>query len=379
MGERLGIAILILAVQAFEAYLFTRGIKLSHRWHLPVYAIFFVMNLPLPYVLWLQAGARQPPFWAAALIVRPWFAWQFSWLTFLLFIAPVIGGARAVVLVWGWEPALTFARGLAVGAAGLWAALAVGGLAATVKAPRVERVKLTLPGLRPEDRGIKVALLSDVHVAWWNSKAEIDRIGKIIADQNPDLLLIAGDMVDHHPAYTEEFADALEGVRPRLGRLAIIGNHDVYTGRNEVARRMTARGFTMLRRGAAQLDAAGARITVAGYDDSGTGWTKWDPASKVIPELVAGLTPPVIVLAHRPPPLQDLSGLPPMLILSGHTHGGQVRLPFGGPGLADITFDYTQGEYHEDGQTLYVTRGTGYVGWPFRVFCPAEITLIELQ
>ena len=379
MGERLGIALLVLALQAFAAFLFTRGVRLPGRFHLPVHALFIVMNLPLPYVLWLQAGARQPPLWLAAAVVRPFFAWQSSWFTFSLFFGISIGLTRLAVLVTGYDGLLTFIRGLAVGAAGFWTALAVAGLIGTVKAPEVTRVKITLPGLRPADRGVRVALLSDVHVAWWNSKSEIDRIGKIIADEKPDLLLVAGDMVDHHPAYTEAFADALEAVRPRLGRFAVIGNHDVYTGRNEVARRMTARGIVMLRRTAERLDSSGARITVAGFDDSGQGWTKWDPASKVIPELVSGLEAPIILLAHRPPPLEGLRGLPPMLILSGHTHGGQVRLPFGGPGLADLTFDYTAGKYRKADQTLYVTRGVGHVGWPFRIFCPAEITVIALE
>ena len=239
MSQRLAIAALILGVQALNAYLFTRGIRLPGRWHLPVYALFILMNLPLPYVLWLQAGARQPSSLLAALVVRPWFAWQFSWLTFLVFVMPIIVLARLILLATGFTPALTFIRGLTLGVTGLWTVVAICGLIGTVKAPQVVRVKLTLPGLRPSDRGITIAELSDVHVAWWNSRAEMDRIGKIVADLHPDLLLITGDMVDHNPGYTDTFADALAGVQPRLGRFAIIGNHDVYTGREEVARRMT--------------------------------------------------------------------------------------------------------------------------------------------
>jgi hypothetical protein len=375
---RAGIAVAILGFQVLEAILFMRGLKLPARFSPAIVALFVLFNLPLPYVLWLQAGARQPSFWVAGLVVRPFFAWQFSWFTFLLFFGPIIALAHLGTLISGYAPLVAGVRWLGLAAGGVWLAIAAAGLLQDLGPPGVERVRIELPGLRPQDQGLRVVQLSDTHLAWWNSRREMERIGAIVAGLAPDLLVVTGDMVDHNPAYVETFADALEGVQPRLGRYAIIGNHDVYTGRQEVVRRMRERGFVMLRGDRVSLRERGADITIAGFDDSGQGWTQYDPAARIIPALTAGVTGPLIVLAHRPPPLETLGDLPPMLILSGHTHGGQLRLPGGGPGLADLTFDYAMGLYRRGRQTLYVTRGTGTVGWPFRLFCPAEITLIEL-
>jgi predicted phosphodiesterase len=100
-----------------------------------------------------------------------------------------------------------------------------------------------------KDDRIKVVQLTDLHVSWWNSRKEIERIGVQVRELQPDLLLITGDVVDHNPDYVKVLADGLDQVRPRLGRYAIIGNHDVYTGREEITERMEARGFKMLRRG----------------------------------------------------------------------------------------------------------------------------------
>jgi hypothetical protein len=156
----------------------------------------------------------------------------------------------------------------------------------------------------------------------------------------------------------------------------------VYTGAEEVSRRMEQRGFKMLRGEWVSLADRGAPITLAGFDDSGQNWTGADTlAESRLPDLVKDCPKdqPLILLAHRPSAFDKVQGLPVALVLSGHTHGGQLRLPFGGPGLADIVFAHPMGLFRRGNQTLYVSRGVGTVGWPFRLFCPPEITLITLQ
>ena len=125
----------------------------------------------------------------------------------------------------------------------------------------------------------------------------------------------------------------------------------------------------------------GADLVVAGKDDSGIGWTKgdgWeDRIAGILKTSPKGL--PIIWMGHRPTSFDKTKNLPVALTLSGHTHGGQLRLPFHGPGLADIKYKHAMGFYEENGHMLYVSRGTGTVGWPFRIACPEEITLFILR
>jgi hypothetical protein len=346
-----------------------------------VVIVFVVFLVPLPYQFWLIQNARQPTEWAAAWIVRPTYAWHFSWLSFMLFIAPLMVLVRVGAGVSGWDGATTFLRWSVAAALGVWGVIAIWGLATSTRPPRLEKVEVKIPGLSQKDDGLRIALLSDMHFAWWNSEAEMQRTSAMIAALNPDLFVITGDMVDHNPDYVYGLADCLEIIKPRLGRYAVIGNHDVYTGRNQVAARMQERGFTMLRGAGVSLSDKGADLTLAGMDDSGEHWTGADPDEIKIPGIIAKCPKqhPIIWLNHRPSAFDQIIGLPVALTLSGHTHGGQLKLPFGLPGLAEIGFKRTAGLYQKGEQWLYITRGTGTVGWPFRVNCPEEITLITLR
>jgi predicted MPP superfamily phosphohydrolase len=377
---RAGVAFLFLILQVLILFILIWGLKIPRRFALWLIFGFVLFSLPLPYILWLQAGARQPPFFAAALIVRPFFAWQFNWLCFLVFLVPVIVLARAGAALFGSEMIITILRWAVFMIAMIWGSATIFGLWDTTNPPMVEKLELEIKGLPLMDHGIRVVQLSDPHVSWWNSKQEICETGRIIAGLEPDLLVITGDMVDHNPRYVHAFADCMEEVSPRLGRYAIIGNHDVYTGTESVARLMQARGFRMLRNEWISLENKGAHLALAGIDDSGLAWTSSDPQEKRIPEILAGCPRdlPVILLAHRPSAFEHVKGLPVALTLAGHTHGGQMKLPFRGPGLADIGFAHPSGLYKRGDQVLYVSRGTGTVGWPFRLNCPKEITLIIL-
>jgi predicted MPP superfamily phosphohydrolase len=378
---RVAVASGIIGIQALIVFILVWGLKVPKKYALWIIVLFFIFNLPLPYILWLQSSARQPPFLAAVLLVRPCFAWLFNWICFLIFLAPILVIFRIVAGVFGFDMIITVMRWAVFIIALLTAAATGWGIISSAGPPVIERHQIKIKGLSPRDDGLRLVQLSDPHVAWWNSKEEVCRTGEMIAGLKPDLFVITGDVADHNPNYVHALADCLEGVRPWLGRYAIIGNHDVYTGKELVARRMEQRGFRMLRDEWISLEHKGAGILLAGIDDSGLFWTQADPHEKNIPEILADIPPgfPVILLAHRPSAFEHVRGLPVALTLTGHTHGGQLRLPFGGPGLADISFKQTYGIHHRGDQTLYVSRGTGTVGWPFRLFCPKEITLFILK
>ncbi len=376
-----GVAFIFFILQALVLFFLIWGLKIPMRFAFWLITVFVLFSLPLPYILWLQAGARQPPPFLAALVVRPFFAWQFNWLCFLVFLAPVIVLARAGAALFASEIIIATLRWAVFIIAMIWGSATIIGLWDTTNPPIVERHEVKIKGLPRADDGIRVVQLSDPHVSWWNSRQEICETGRIIAGLEPDILVITGDMVDHNPLYVHALADCMDKVNPRLGRYAIIGNHDVYTGTEKVARLMGGRGFRMLRNEWISLEDKGAHLALAGIDDSGRTWISSDPQEKRIPEILAdspqGL--PVILLAHRPSAFKHVKGLPVALTLTGHTHGGQLKLPFRGPGLADISFARPSGLYQLGDQVLYVSRGTGTVGWPFRLNCPKEITLIILR
>jgi len=377
----MGLIFTILLLTTLELLLLRWGLKIPNKVMLMVLAVFLVFLLPLPYIMWLSMKARQPTLATAAWLVRPAFAWQFNWMFFLVFIGPLLVIARLTAGALHSEMLVNIIRGVIISLIGVGGILTLWGLATADRAPKVVRLELAIPGLAPKDDGIKLAQMTDMHFGWWNSREEMQRNADIIAGLKPDLLVLSGDLVDHNPDYVFTLADCLEKIKPRLGRYAILGNHDVYTGRQEVARNMSSRGFRMLRSDCANLTEKGAGLVLAGKDDSGEGWTGPDPEENQIPGIIAncpnGL--PIIFVGHRPSSFDKTIGLPVALTLSGHTHGGQFRLPFGGPGLADITFTRTMGLYREGTQMLYVSRGTGSVGWPFRLWCSEEITLITLR
>lgn len=378
---RAGLGILFIVFQVLLALFLAWSLKIPKRYAVWMVAVFLIFCIPVPYVLWLQGGARQPPLLLAALVVRPFFAWNFNWICFLIFVAPVLVICRLVAGAAGWDAIITVIRFSVVILAVFSGAMTIYGLIDINRTPVVEKIEVEIKGLPVSYNGIKAVQLSDPHVAWWNSKEEVCEMGDLIRDIDPDLLFITGDMVDHNPAYVHALADCLDDVRPRLGRFAIIGNHDVYTGKERIAELMEQRGFRMLRNQCVSLEDKGVPLAVAGFEDSGIGWTGADPHEKDIPHILQGCRPglPIILLAHRPSAFESVKGLPVALTLAGHTHGGQLKLPFNGPGLADITFNHPAGMVTNGGQTLYVSRGTGTVGWPFRLNCPAEITLISLK
>ena len=376
------IAYIFLAfLQAASAFAFVYGLSIPKPVSSVLLVLFGAAILQLPYLFWLASTARQPSRQVAFWLVRPLFAWHFNWSISLLVLGPVIllGSLGSALL--SMPVIFETTKWIVLCFLTLWWVLALVGLLGNIRAPEVTETEIEIQGMGKGFDGLRIAHISDIHVAWWSAKEETRRVADLILAANPDILLITGDMVDHNPDYVNVFADAFAAVQPRLGRYAIIGNHDAYTGRNRVARRMEDRGFRMLRNEWVTLEQNGSRIVLAGMDDSAAGWISRDKASAQIGNMLVGCPEgvPVILLAHRPPDFNDIADLPIALTLSGHTHGGQLRLPFGGPGFADITFEHVQGVYSKGPRTLYVSRGIGTVGFPYRLFCRSEISMIVLR
>ncbi len=230
--------------------------------------------------------------------------------------------------------------------------------------------------------GMRFVQISDLHTEEftepWFLKHVVDQINLL----NPDMVLLTGDFVSRGPAPRRVglraagvAAEVLSEIR--APRVAILGNHDVGVGADWVVRELETHGTPVLVDSYLPLDRHGERILLSGSDDAGTRTP--DPFLAIPAEPRA----PVIYLVHEPDYIDIFRNHPrfPLvdLMLSGHSHGGQIRLPLVGPlVLPPMGKLYSEGLYRFGKLQLYVNRGIGTVGVPFRLNCPAEITHFTL-
>ena len=247
---------------------------------------------------------------------------------------------------------------------------------------RVDRVSLPLRGVTEPIEALRIAHVSDLHIGPLLRAKRLRGFVKRINQLEPDLVVITGDLFDFDPAYVEEGCIELGKLEGRLGVYAVLGNHDVYTGVDTVVEGLRSHtSIRLLRDEWEQVDVEGAALAIVGIDDPGQGWTERESESSALERLARELPDglPRLLLAHRPSYFTHASQLGFPLVLSGHTHGGQVALPFAHHlNLSRTISDRTRGIFRNGAATLYVSRGLGMAGLPLRINCPREITLIRL-
>ena len=246
---------------------------------------------------------------------------------------------------------------------------------------RVTRVPVPIPGLA---RPLRVAQISDIHVGQNLSVAQLESFVERVNAAAPDLICITGDIADSPLADYATFFPILGRLRARTAVCAILGNHDHAAGAEDVVaalRRFTS--FHVLRDGALSLDVAGAGLHLIGLDDRGRDWARGVQSDARLAELLeaAPRDVPVLLLAHRPDIFRQAATAGVPLTLSGHTHGGQLAIPWIGGrrrNLAEFVTPFDRGLYRFANSTLYVNAGLGVTGQRIRLFTPREITLLEL-
>jgi predicted MPP superfamily phosphohydrolase len=259
--------------------------------------------------------------------------------------------------------------------AGMWGAAGLALYAGEIERHwlQVTRRDIGLRGLPAAFDGLRIAQISD-----------IDRVNRM----EPDAVALTGDYVtdgfgsrNYAIGAAWQCANILSGLGCRQ-RYAVLGNHDVVVGEEEVSAALTANGVTVLKNACLPMERSGGRIWLAGLDDPVNGNPHPDLA---IPASIRNVpNEPIVLMCHAPDYADDLlthpAGKAVGLMLSGHTHGGQIRLPLlGALGLPDLGRKYVEGWFRLGGLQLYVNRGIGTVGLPFRINCPPEITLITLR
>ena len=240
----------------------------------------------------------------------------------------------------------------------------------------VTRVSIVIPDLPEELDGLRIVQFSDVHLGPYMHRPFLRWAVHTIMALSPDIIVFTGDMVSRDVDANPEDARVLAPLRAPLGVWGVLGNHDHWID-PEFAHRFIEQNtpIRVLRNESVSLPLNGSRLYLVGVDDAWVGADDPAEAFRGVPEDAVRL-----VLMHEPDAIEWLPITPRTLQLSGHTHGGQVRLPLIGalllPYLGRL---YDLGLYRVRGGWLYVNRGLGVIAPPLRLNCRPEITLFLLQ
>ncbi len=248
--------------------------------------------------------------------------------------------------------------------------------------PIGRQVEIRIPRLPEAFHNFRIAQMSDIHFGPYLGEGRLRRALGLAKSFQPDLLALTGDFVSsplgrrNGPAgahFAEPCADVIarwSGVR----QVAVLGNHDHWNGADFVAAALDERGIRVLRNESFPIERQGKRLWIAGVDDVGE--RKAD-LRRALSTVAPGET--TLLLAHEPDYADFVAKFPVDLQLSGHSHGGQVRIPGVGPIiLPKLARKYHTGFYRIHDLQLYTSSGIGVISPPVRFNCPPEVSLITL-
>ena len=354
---------------AFHAYAFLRAFSIPALSR----AVPFVGRAVLFGLLWLsyplgRVLARRAPGAVARAVELAGAVWMGT-----LFLLVVAFLAADLVTGFGklWPAGAVPARSVALGVA---LALSVVALVQAARGPRVVRHEVrvsSLPGGRSE---LKLVQLSDLHLGSLLGERWLERrIAQVVA-LSPDLVVVTGDLVDGEARAVEPLAPVLRTLTAPLGVWGVTGNHEYYAGLEKCLSVLAEGGVRVLRDEWAE---AAPGLVLSGVDDL-TARRQLGLDGRAIGAALAGVPDDAVVvhLSHSPLLVREAAARGARLMLSGHTHGGQLW-PF--VYLSAIPYPFQAGRYEVDGMTLVVSRGTGTWGPPMRLFRRSEIVEVVLR
>ncbi len=242
---------------------------------------------------------------------------------------------------------------------------------------QINSLEIKLPRLGQAFDGFRLAQISDIHFGTFINRSRLEQAVRAVNGLHPDAIAITGDFVTYAPhRFAKKLSLGLEKLEARYGVFAVLGNHDHWTDAEEVDRILSASGIENLDNKVRQIRRDSEVLSLAGVNCTYVHQDRLDRVLAALPESGAA-----ILLAHEPD-YADISAATGRfdLQISGHSHGGQLILPWiGPPVLPPHARKYPLGRYQINGMVQYTNRGLGTSHLRLRINCPAEITLFTLR
>jgi predicted MPP superfamily phosphohydrolase len=222
----------------------------------------------------------------------------------------------------------------------------------------------------------RITQLTDIHHSRILGLDEVRRVVALAQQTKPDMFVLTGDYTTSYRRFIEPCAEALAPLNAPEGVWAVLGNHDHYTDPELTTRALQSRKIAVLNNAHTTLQRGPDALQLSGIDDWTWNAVDWTRAFDGLKS-----TTPTILLSHQPTVLDFEQTQTVSLILSGHTHGGQIRLPFLGAPARYATADlkYDRGLFRRGETQLYVSSGTGVIGLPVRLGVRPEIAVLRLK
>jgi uncharacterized protein len=233
----------------------------------------------------------------------------------------------------------------------------------------VVRTAIPVSGLNPALDGLRIGLITDLHHSEMVPVQDVVRAAALMMAERPDLIVLGGDYVTWGDrSYVVPCSEALAALTAPFGVYAVVGNHD---DDRDMPAALMSHGYEVLRDARTTVRIRGEKLDLVGV-------RFWTRRASDIARLVRGADATVILLAHDPRRLDEAAALNVPLVLSGHTHGGQVVLP-GFGAVAARKFPVVAGPGRRGDTSIFVSRGVGTVYVPYRLNCPPDVSVITLK
>ncbi|MHB8539692.1 MAG: metallophosphoesterase [Candidatus Acidiferrales bacterium] len=235
--------------------------------------------------------------------------------------------------------------------------------------------RMGLENLPEAFRGFRIVHLTDLHHGLYFPSDALSAVVELTNELDPDIIAVTGDFVTRSRNYIEPVAEMLSGLRARSGVFAVLGNHDFRVGADAIARALDKNGIEVLRNRHVTLRRKGQKCYLAGVDDL----LYRADLSRAMRGIPHGA--PTLLLSHNPAIIGEAADMGINFVLSGHTHGGQVKLPLIGCvyGRSEKNMRFKIGRDSLGPTQIYVSRGIGTVVLPVRYGCPSEIPHFVLE